>query len=118
MLINTKTGRRYISIYSLRNKKFSTIRLDYIKEAALGDVYPEHESIYAEYHLRMTNSFSITHQSTEKLNYVKMLLSIDEATEQYMLERIKREGSENHVISQFKRDINTMASLYSETKID
>lgn len=159
VLVNTKTGRRYISIYGLRNKKFSTLRLDYIKEVAIGDIYPEHETICAEYQLRMASSFSITHQSTEKLNYVKMLLRIDEATEQYMLERIKREGrhgviikvdenlyeysidvadtlemvpwlrtfigrivrlegSENHVISQFKRDINTMASLYSETKID
>ena len=157
VLINTKTGRRYISIYSMRNKKFSTIRLDYIKEVALCDDYPEHESICAKYHLCMTNAFSIAHQSNEKLNYVKMLLHIDEATEQYMFERIKREGrhgvvtkidenlfeysidvadtlemvpwlrtfigriiklegSENHVISQFKRDIYTMESLYSETK--
>lgn len=158
ILVNTKTGRRYIAIYSMRNKKFSTIRLDYVKEVAAGDVYPEYDSVCTDYQLRMTNSFSITHQSTEKLNNVKMLLSIDEATEQYVLERVKREGkhgvvtkvadnlfqysidvadtlemvpwlrtfigrivrlegTENHVISQFKRDINSMASLYSEANL-
>ncbi|MDF2592399.1 MAG: hypothetical protein K0S75_1865 [Clostridia bacterium] len=159
ILVNTKTGRRYIAIYSLRNKKFSTIRLDYVKEAAHGAVYSDYDNVCADYLLRIKNSFSITHQSSEQLNHVKMLLSIDEATEQFMLERIRREGkhgtvakidtnlfeysidvadtlemvpwlrtfigrivklegTENHVISQFKRDINSMASLYSETNID
>jgi hypothetical protein len=159
VLVNTKTGRRYIAVYNIGNKRFSTIRLDYIKDVIFGDAHPEYCSICTEHELRMKNSFSITHQNTEKLHNVKMLLNIDEATEQYMLERIRREGkhgivtkidnnlfeynidvadttemvpwlrtfigrivklegSENHVISQFKRDINSMASLYSETSID
>lgn len=159
ILINTKTGRRYIAIYSLRNKKFSTIRLDYVKEVEFGDVYPEYDAVCADYQFCMASSFSITNQSTEKLNNVKMVLNIDEKTEQYMLERVKREGkhgiitkldenlfeysidvadtlemvpwlrtfigrivnlegTEKHVISQFKRDINSMAALYAESNID
>ncbi|MDF2532811.1 MAG: hypothetical protein K0Q65_2392 [Clostridia bacterium] len=159
ILVNTKTGRRYIAIYSMRNKKFSTIRLDYVKEVSVGDACTEYDSVCDAYQLSMTNSFSITSQHAEKLNNVRMLLSIDEATEQYVLERIKREGkhgmiskvddnqfeysidvadtlemvpwlrtfigrilqiegTENHVISQFKRDINSILSLYSDANID
>lgn len=92
ILINTKTGRRYVAIYSLRNKKYSTIRIDYVKEIVYGDICSEYDSICADYQLQMRNSFSITHQHSEKLHYVKMLLRIDETTEQYVLERIKREG--------------------------
>lgn len=155
LLSNTKTGRRYVAIYNAKNKKFSTVRLDYIKDVAFGDMYPEYDNVCTEYQSLMKDSFSITHKTTEKLHNVKMLLNIDEITEQFVLERIKREGkggviiktdkntfeysinvtdtlemvpwlrtfigrivklegSENHVITQFKRDINSMASLYSE----
>lgn len=155
VLSNTKTGRRYVAIYNIRTQKFSNVRLDYIKDAAFGDPYPDYDSISTEYEHRMKNSFSITHQPRERLHTVKMLLHIDEDTEQYVLERIRREGrggvvtrvdkntfeysldvadilemvpwlrtfigriikiegSENHVILQFKRDISTMMSRYGE----
>ena len=92
ILSNTKTGRRYIAIYSARNKKFSTVRLDYIKDVALGGIYPEYDSVRTDYQLLLKDSFSITHKSTEKLQHIRMLLSIDEDTEQFVIERLKREG--------------------------
>ncbi len=153
ILSNTKTGRQYIAVYSVNKNKFSTVRLDYIKDISLGDIYSEYDSVKTEYELRSKNAFSIMHQVTEKPHNVRMLISIDENTEQYMLERLKREGkhgviakvssnvfeysidvsdtlemvpwlrtfigriieiegSETHVIAQFKRDINSMAAMY------
>ena len=155
VLSNTKTGRRYVAIYNIRTKKFSTVRLDYIKDVAFGDTCPDYDSICTEYEHRMKNSFALAHQSTERLHTIKMLLNIDEDNEQYVLERIRREGrggvvtrvdrntfeysldvadilemvpwlrtfigriikiegSENHVILQFKKDISTMMSRYGE----
>lgn len=153
VLSNTKTGRQYIAVYSVNKNKFSTVRLDYIDDITFCDIYPEYDSVKAEYELRLKNSFSIIHQTLERQHYIRMLLNIDENTETYVIERLKREGrhgtvtkvcpnvfeyyievpdtleivpwlrtfigriikiegSESKVISLFKRDINTMASMY------
>ncbi len=155
ILSNTKTGRRYAAIYNERNKKFSTVRLDYIKNVAFTEEFPGFDSVCAECQYLLKDSFSITHKKTESLQWVKMLLYVDEISEQYVIERIKREGkdgiitktdenifeytievtdtlemvpwlrtftgriielegSESRVIAQFKRDINTMMSLYNK----
>jgi hypothetical protein len=155
ILSNTKTGRRYVSVYSMGKNKFSTIRVDYIKDVAFGDIFPEYDRVKEEYERRMENSFSIVHQVGDRLHKVRMTLSINESTEQYVLERLRREGkkgtiikkddnvfeysievsdtlemvpwlrtfigrileiegSEKGVISQFKRDINTMEAYYDQ----
>lgn len=153
ILCNTKTGRRYIAVQSVKKKKYSTIRLDFIKDVLYGDVYPNYDDIKTEYECLTQNTFTLTHQRTKKLHTLKMILNIDERTEKYVLERIEREGrqgivtklsdnvfeyhiqitdtlemvpwlrtfigriidikgSESHIISQFKKDIDSMASLY------
>lgn len=94
ILSNTKTGRRYVAIYNARNKKFSTVRLDYIKDVTFVEEFPEFDSVCAEYQHLLKGSFSITHRKTESLQQVKMLLYIDEMTEQFVIERIKREGKD------------------------
>lgn len=155
ILSNTKTGRRYVAVYSEGGRKFSTVRIDYIRDVVFGEVYPEFDNLSKEYQLRTKHSFSITPQTREKLYNITMLLHIDEGAEQYVLERIKREGrngtitktekntfeysivvtdslemvpwlrtfigriiqiegSETHVISQFKKDINAMMSMYQD----
>ncbi len=92
VLSNTRTGRKYLGVYTLRENKYSTVRLDYIKEVELRDIYPEYEAIKDKYKALMKNSFSIMHKSQEGLQNVRMLINIDEVTEQYIIDRIKREG--------------------------
>ena len=153
VLSNTRTGRRYVGIYSIRKNKYSTVRVDYIKDVEIGDIQPEYDSIKDKYSILMKNAFSIMNKSAEGLQNVRMLLSIDESAEQYMINRIKREGrhgvlnrvdknvfeytidvadtlemvpwlrtfigriidiegTETRIISQFKKDIATMLSMY------
>lgn len=153
VLSNTRTGRKYVGVYSLRKNKYSTVRLDYIKDVEISDIHPEYEALKDKYRVLMKNSFSIMHKSEEELQNVRMLISIDEITEQYIIDRIKREGrhgvlkrvdknifeytinvadtlemipwlrtfigriidiegTETGTISQFKRDIKTMMSMY------
>lgn len=153
ILSNTRTGRRYVGIYSLGKNKYSTVRLDYIKDVEFGDIHSEFKAIKDKYRILMKNSFSIMNKSREGLQNVRMLLSIDETAEQYAITRIKREGrhgalnrvdnnvfeytidvadtlemvpwlrtfigriidiegTETRVISQFKKDIETMMSMY------
>jgi predicted DNA-binding transcriptional regulator YafY len=104
ILSNTKTGRRYVAIYNARNKKFSTVRLDYIKDVAFAEEFPEFDSVCAEYQYLLKGSFSITHKKTESLQRVKMLLYIDEMAEQFVIERIKREGKDG-IISKIEENI-------------
>lgn len=59
VLSNTRTGRKYVGVYSLRNNKYSTVRLDYIKDVELRDIYLEYKAIKDKYKALMKNSFSI-----------------------------------------------------------
>ncbi|MTI56526.1 WYL domain-containing protein [Geosporobacter ferrireducens] len=155
ILSNTKSGRRYAAIYHENSRKFSTVRIDYIKDVDFGEICPEFDNLFRDYQLRMKHSFSITPQTKEKLHNLTVRLQIDEATEQYVLERIRREGqhgtltkiednifeysigipdslemvpwlrtfigrilqiegSEAHILSQFKRDIHAMLAMYED----
>lgn len=155
VLSNTRTGRRYVGVYSLGKNKYSTIRLDSIKDVVLGDIHPEYDRIKIGYKSLMESSFSIMHKTEENLQNIKILLSIDEETEKYVLLRIKREGrngtltrvydnvfeysidvvdtlemvpwlrtftgriiniegTETRVITQFKKDIDAMMSMYED----
>lgn len=155
ILSNTKTGRRYLAVLYTGKRKYATIRLDSIKSVSLGDICQNYDSIKEAYEAKLQKAFSIIHQGNERLHWIKVLLSINEATEQYVLERIRREGkhgvitktdkdtfeysievadtlemvpwlrtfigriikiegTEAHIIAQFNRDIDTLASMYRE----
>jgi predicted DNA-binding transcriptional regulator YafY len=155
ILSNARTGRRYIGIFSLRKNKFSTLRLDYVKDVEFGGIYPGYDVIRDKYRALMKYSFSIMNKTSEGLKSLRVLLSIDENSEQYVIGRIKREGrhgvlnrvmdnvfeytidvpdtlemvpwlrtfigriieidgTEAWVISQFKKDIETMMSMYMD----
>jgi hypothetical protein len=92
VLSNTKTGRRYIAVCSKPKMKYSTIRLDYIKEVILGEVCNEYDTIKEEHNKRLQSSFSIIHQTHQNLHTLRMVLYIDEKSEKFVLERLIREG--------------------------
>ena len=94
ILSNTKTGRRYLAFYSARKGKYSTMRIDYIKKIDALEPIDDYEQIKENYKSVHSKSFSLVHQFqySEKLNYLKMVLHINEKDERYVLERLKREG--------------------------
>lgn len=91
IIAGTRTGRRYLAHFSLRRRRYGTMRLDYIREVECGEAAKGFDEIRAEYLRLRENSFSLVHRQQELKN-VRMVLRIDEREEAYVLERLCREG--------------------------
>lgn len=91
VLSNTRTGRRYLVYFSMRKRKYSTMRTDYIKSVQPGEAAAGYDDIKAEYRRCAENMFALVHQQHDLKN-VRMVLHIDEREEKYVAERLVREG--------------------------
>ncbi len=91
VLSNARTGRRYLVHFSLRKRRYSTMRADYIKTVTLGEPVAGFKEIREEYQKRAEKLFALVHQQYDLKN-VRMVLHIDEREEKYVLERLTREG--------------------------
>lgn len=93
--VSTQTGRRYIIIYLLNRKRFSALRLDYIKSVGLLESCPEYD-YYIEKYLKNSGYCWGTSFGAKRpgngMEYIRMTLSIDEQNEGFILHRLKREG--------------------------
>lgn len=105
--VSTQTGRRYIIIYSESWKRFSSLRLDYIKSIEIMDICPEYDFYFEKYEKNALKCWGTSFGSTrpkDGIEYVKMTLSIDEENEKFIINRLKREGREGKIT---KTDKNT-----------
>lgn len=93
--ISTQTGRRYVIVYSLKCKRFSPLRLDYIKSVDILDTCPEYEKYAEKYRKNFIYCWGTSFGSSytkKHIEYIKMTLYIDEKNERFILDRLKREG--------------------------
>lgn len=88
---NTRTGRRYLICLTLRRRRFSKIRIDYIQSVTLDDTVGEFDMLRHQCMLCLKKSFSLEFRQQD-LKQVRLVLHIDEQTEKYVLERLRREG--------------------------
>ncbi len=94
IFVSTRTGRRFLCLYSEASRRFSTVRIDSIKKVELSK-QPED---YQEQKEKLMNNhpliWGVSFQSSQKLHTetVTLTLSIDEKKEDFILERLKREG--------------------------
>ncbi len=91
IIANTRTGRRYLAHFSMRRRRYGTMRLDFIREIEAGDAAKGAGEIRAEYLRLREGSFSLVHRQ-QQLKTVRMVLRVDEREEAYVLERLRREG--------------------------
>lgn len=93
--ISTQTGRRYIIMYLPDIKRFNSFRLDYIKSVKLLTIYENYG--YCKEKFEKNEAFcwgvSFGNSDHSKLSeQFTMVILIDEQREQYILDRLKREG--------------------------
>jgi hypothetical protein len=99
ILVSVQNGRRYVVMKrDKKGDKFSSQRLDKIERIDLGEVVPEYDEIGQEFERVLENAWGVTFRDREdssgenKLEYVSIRLYIDEKSEMYVLDRLKREG--------------------------
>ncbi len=93
IMVSTRTGRRYVCTYNSRTRRYMCIRLDYIQSISLGDKVEN----YADMRARAENNFakawgvSFGENRKREPDYIKLVLYVNEETEQYILHRLETE---------------------------
>ncbi len=92
IFISAQTGRRYACMYSLVTGRFRNYRLDHIKAVKLGDVVAEAASLRKKLEKNLGKAWGVSFGGRSRSETVSIKLRIDEKSEQYLIDRIQREG--------------------------
>lgn len=90
--VSVQTGRRYLLAHNKWSKKFSTFRLDYIKNVKLLEKDDNFSALQKKLTDRMHHSFATTVMQNNKPEHIEITFFINEKTEKYIIARILREG--------------------------
>lgn len=104
--VSFQTGRRYIVMYQPAIQRFNSYRLDYIKSVTLLTVDDNYDSYLEKFEQNDPFCWGVTlgnMNSPTPCEEMKMILKIDEVKEQYILNRLKREGR-NGVITKISEN--------------
>lgn len=92
IFISTRTGRRYLCLYRKRIKRFTCLRLDYIKKLSLSDKIPEFADYQQKLEKNLPQVFGVSFGREHSLDTIKLTLFVDTKEEPFILDRLKREG--------------------------
>lgn len=94
IFISTRTGRRYLCLYLPEKKRYTSIRLDAIKEAKAKEIYPGYQEIKNKFEKNKELAWGISFQNngSTHLERVKLTLHVNEVSEAFILNRLEREG--------------------------
>lgn len=93
--VSTQTGRRYVLMYLPSIKRFNAFRLDYIKSVKVVNEFEEYDYYRGKFDKNTAHCWGVSFGNSERSGQYEefhMILRIDEQREQYMLDRLKREG--------------------------
>lgn len=115
IFVSTRTGRRYLRFYEAEKQLFSCARLDAIKEVEINDPCAK----YAQLRDKETESRSlmwgVSSQSKEHPtpSHIRMTLRINEQTEDYVRNRLEREGKSGKVTRIAENTFTYEANVYN-----
>ncbi|HWT76636.1 MAG TPA: WYL domain-containing protein [Mobilitalea sp.] len=93
--VSSQTGRRYIIMYIPYIKRFNSFRLDYLKSVKLLEAYEHYDYYKEKFDKNSPVCWGVSFGNSERAaqcEQFQMVLRIDEKREQYILDRLKREG--------------------------
>ncbi len=92
IFVSATTGRRYVCLYKKSNKRFFNYRLDHIKSVKILDTYEETDSLKNLLDKNISKTWGVSFGGKSRVEKLSMKLYIDEKTEKYIIDRIRREG--------------------------
>lgn len=92
ILTSVQTGRRYLILYGNKRRRFHSFRLDYIKKVKLLDSFPDADAALQKGAESMAVTWGASMSWRQETERFSMTLFVDEAREQYVLARLRREG--------------------------
>lgn len=100
IFVSTRTGRRFLCLYRPEKRRFSTARLDAIKEAEVKEPFPGFRKIREKLEKNKGLAWGVSFQNDNgnHQEHVRLTLRIDETGEQYILNRLQREGKGGSIV--------------------
>ncbi len=92
IFVSATTGRRYACMYSFATGRFYNYRLDHIKAVIIGEVIENAASLRKKLERNLNKPGGESFGGRSRSETVSIKLRIDEESEQYLIDRIKREG--------------------------
>ena len=92
IFVSAATGRRYICVYTLNRQRFSTFRLDYIRSVTMGEEHGRAAELKAKLNRNLNRVWGVSFGNSNRSELACIKLHIDERREQYIIDRINREG--------------------------
>lgn len=92
IFVSTRTGRRYICMYNTQGHRFTNVRLDAIKEVTLLDPVASYAELKNDLEKNLSKVFGVSFGTTRTNDTIKLTLYINEKTENFIIERLEREG--------------------------
>ena len=92
IFVSTKTGRRYICLYLPKKERFTNLRLDSVKEVKTLEIVPDFEAHRQALERNLSKVFGVSFGNDHTNDWIKLTLQIDEKKENFILDRLKREG--------------------------
>lgn len=91
---STRTGRRFLCLYLAKSKRFTCVRMDSIKKVQPAELAPDYKILREMLMKNHDHLWGVSFQNGGRthLETVKLTLHIKEGAEDYILERLTREG--------------------------
>ena len=95
IFISTRTGRRFLCLYLPNAKRFTSVRLDAVKQVEIKELYPDYQTVKEHLEKNKASAWGVSFQNSNRrhLEHVKLTLHINEHFEAYMINRLEREGN-------------------------
>ena len=94
ILVSVQTGRRYIAAYVPKTRRFSTYRLDRVKQVKRNTVCTDYDRLMERYDVNIQRCFGVSFGDRHELGNagaIKITFTVDEKREPFIIERLVRE---------------------------
>ena len=98
IFVSTQTGRRYLCLYFFPRRRFNCLRLDCISQVKALEVCTEYTLYREKLKKNLSSCWGVSFGGHSRMETLCMKLSIDEKREEYILNRLKREGRGGEVL--------------------
>lgn len=92
IFVSTRTGRRFLCGYQVRNRRFSSLRLDHIQSVKLQEPFDDYLFFREKLCQNLPLCYGVSFGAVHSMDTIRLTLSVREGREDYILQRLEREG--------------------------
>lgn len=92
IFVSTQTGRRYLCLYLPDRRRFQNVRLDSMSEIRHMHLVPEYDRLQEKLTQNLPRCFGVSFGGYTRIEEIHIKLYINEEKEDYILNRLFREG--------------------------